>query len=132
MAGWRSLCIFLMACSAPGLAAAQPDAQRQYGLGLAAFEAGNFKAAERAFARSVRFAPDSVSPRRDLALAEAMQGESTKAASELGVLTARWRACDQACPEAADLQAAIDEVQKALGMGSPSAALPLHGDYRFS
>jgi hypothetical protein len=31
-----------------------------------------------------------------------------------------------------DLQDAIAEVQKALGMGTPSAALPLHGDYRFS
>lgn len=132
MAGWRSVSIFLMACSAPGLASAQPDAQRQYSLGLTAFEAGDFKAAERAFARSVRFDPDQVSPRRDLALAEANQGETIKAAAELGVLTARARACDQACPEAQDLQAAIAEVQKALGMGTPSAALPLHGDYRFS
>lgn len=132
MAGARSCCLFLIACSAPALAAAQPAAQRQYSQGLAAFQAGDFKAAERAFTRSVRFDPDAVGARRDLALAEAMQGENTKAAGELGVLTARARACDGACPEAMDLQSAIAEVQKALGMGTPSAALPLHGDYRFS
>jgi len=132
VAGWRSFSILLMACSTPGLACAQPEAQRQYNLGQAAFEAGNLKAAERAFARSVRFDPDSVLSRRDLALAEAQQGETIKAAGELGVLTARARACDQTCPEAEDLQAAIAAVQKALGMGAPSAALPLHGDYRFS
>jgi len=132
VAGWRSFSILLMACSAPGLACAQPEAQRQYNLGLVAFQAGDLKAAERAFARSVRFDPDSVSPRRDLALTEARQGETIKAAGELGVLTARARACDQACPEAEDLQAAVAQVQKALGMGTPSAALPLHGDYRFS
>jgi Tfp pilus assembly protein PilF len=132
VAGWRSLTIFIAACAAPGLAAAQPDAQRQYGLGLAAFQAGDFKTAERDFARSVRFDPDSISPRRDLALAEARQGETTKAAGELGVLTAQARACAGACPVAGDLQDAIAEVQKALGMGAPSAALPLHGDYRFS
>ena len=132
MAGWRSFCLFLTVCAGPGLATAQPSAQRQYDLGLAALQAGDLKTAERAFARSVRFDPDSVSTRRDLALAEARQGETTKAAGELGVLTARARACDQACPEAMDLQDAIAEVQKALGMGTPSAALPLHGDYRFS
>jgi hypothetical protein len=132
VAGWRSFSICLMACASPAMASAQSDAQRLYGRGLAAFEAGDMKAAERAFSRSVKYDPDSVSPRRDLALVQARQGETVKAAGQLGVLTAQARACDGACPMAAELQDAVAAVQKALGMGTPSAALPLHGDYRFS
>lgn len=109
------------------------DANTWYMLGSSYSGAGDYKGAEKAFSHSLKLDPKPVAAHRDLALAEAKLKEDDKAKAELSGLTTRQTACADACPEAADLKAAIAAVQQALGVVSPSAeAPPLHGDFRFA
>jgi len=109
------------------------DANTWYMLGAARSGAGDLKGAEKALTKSVKLDPAPVAAHRDLAIAEAKLRENDKATTELGALNARATTCNSACPEAADLKAAIAAVQQALGVVSPSAsALPLHGDFKFA
>jgi len=109
------------------------DANTWYMLGASRSGAGDLKGAEKALSKSVKLDPAPVNPHRDLAIAEAKLKENDKANTELGVLNARATTCNGACPEAADIKAAIAAVQQALGVIAPSAsALPLHGDFKFA
>jgi Flp pilus assembly protein TadD len=112
---------------------AQPkDANTWYMLGESYSGDGNLKGAEKAFVRSAKLDPKPVATHRDLAIIEAKLKENDKAKAELSDLTARQSACNDACPETADLKAAIAAVQQALGVVAPTAALPLHGDFSFA
>ncbi len=108
------------------------DANAWYMLGMARSGAGDLKGAEKSLVKSAKLDPAPVATHRDLALTEAKLKESDKAQAELGVLTTRSTQCNGACPEAADLKAAIAAVQQALGVVSPTAALPLSGDFKFA
>lgn len=113
---------------------AQPrDANTWYMLGSAKSNAGDLKGAEKALAKAAKLDPSPVATHRDLAITEAKLRENDKANAELTSLNARATTCNSACPEAADLKAAIAAVQQALGVVSPSAsAPPLHGDFKFA
>lgn len=108
------------------------DARGWYMLGMAKSGAGDLKGAEKALVRSARLDPAPVATRRDLALVEARLKQGDRAQAELSVLTARSIACHDTCPEAADLTSAVAAVRQALGIVSPTATLPLRGDFRFA
>lgn len=108
------------------------DANAWYMLGMAKSGSGDLKGAEKALIKSTKLDPKPVAAQRDLALTEAKLKENDKAQAQLAVLTQRSTECNRGCPEAADLKAAIAAVQQALGVSSPTAALPLHGDFKFA
>jgi tetratricopeptide (TPR) repeat protein len=108
------------------------DANAWYMLGMARSGAGDLKGAEKSLAKSAKLDPAPFATHRDLALTEAKLKENDKAQAELAVLTQRSTECNGACAEAADLKAAIAQVQQALGVVTPTAALPLHGDFKFA
>jgi len=103
---------------------AQPkDANAWYMLGLARAGAGDTKGASKAYQRAVKLDPAPVAPHRELALSYAKLKDAAKANAELDALKARAATCNGACPEAADLKAAVDAVTAALASGTPAAAL---------
>ena len=108
------------------------DANAWYMLGMARFGAGDLKGAEKSLVKSAKLDPAPVATHRDLAITQAKLKESDKAQAELSGLTARAAACNDTCPDAAELKAAVAAVQQALGVVSPSAALPLQGDFKFA
>ena len=108
------------------------DANAWYMLGMAKSGDGDLKGAEKALAKSAKLDSSSVATHRDLALTEAKLKENDKAQAELGVLTQQSTQCNNTCPQAADLKAAIAAVQQSLGVVSPTAALPLQGDFKFA
>jgi len=102
---------------------AQPkDANAWYMLGMARSGGGDLKGAAKALEKSVKLDPAPVPPLRELAVAQAGLKQNDKAAAELAILQARDQACNNACPEAADLKAAVAAVQQALGIVPPSAS----------
>ncbi|HEY5289849.1 MAG TPA: tetratricopeptide repeat protein [Caulobacteraceae bacterium] len=106
------------------------DANAWYMLGMAKSGAGDLKGADKALTKSVKLDPQPLAPHRDLAITDAKLKQSDKANAELEVLNTRATACADACPDAADLKASIAAVCQALGVGTPSASLPLHGDFK--
>ncbi|MBS0411293.1 MAG: tetratricopeptide repeat protein [Proteobacteria bacterium] len=104
---------------------AQPrDANAWYMLGLARAGANDTKGASKAYQRAVKLDPAPVAPHRELALSYAKLKDAAKANAELDALKARAATCNGACPEAADLKAAVDAVTAALASGAPAAAAP--------
>ena len=108
------------------------DANAWYMLGMARSGAGDLKGAEKSLIKSAKLDPAPVATHRDLAITQATLKETDKAQAELGVLNTRAAACNNACPDADALKAAVAAVQQALGVVSPSAALPLHGDFKLA
>ena len=85
-----------------------------YMLGVARSAAGDPKGAARAYERSIKLDPAPVEPHRDWAVALAKMKQKDKASAQLDLLQARATACNDTCPQAADLKAAIAAVQAAL------------------
>lgn len=92
-----------------------------YMLGMARSAAGDNKGAARAYEKSVRLDPAPIDAHRDYAVTLAKLKQSAKADAELAALKTRASACNDACPEAADLKAAIAAVEQAMAAGAPSA-----------
>jgi Tfp pilus assembly protein PilF len=90
-------------------------------LALARTGADDTKGAAKAFERALKIDPKAVDTRRDYALALAQMKMPDKASAQLDQLKARATACNDACPEASDLKAAISQVEAAL---KPPAAAP--------
>ncbi|MGA0600822.1 tetratricopeptide repeat protein [Caulobacter sp. KR2-114] len=112
---------------------AQPrDANAWYMLGLARAGANDVKGAGKAYQRAVKLDPAPVAPHKELALTYARLKDSAKAGAELDALKARATTCNNACPEAADLKAAIDAVQAALAGGAPAAMATPSGGLIFA
>ena len=113
---------------------AQPrDANNWYMLGMARSGAGDAKGAVKALQKSIKIDPAPVAPHRELAIALATMKDDPKAQAELGVLQTRSAACADACPEAADLKAAIAAVNQALGVVPPNASTtPLPDGVKFA
>ena len=89
-------------------------------LGLARVGANDNKGAVKAFERALKIDPKAVDTRRDYAVALAQLKQPDKASAQLDMLKSRAAACNDTCPEAADLKAAISQVEAALK--SPDAA----------
>jgi Tfp pilus assembly protein PilF len=94
-------------------------------LGLARTASDDPKGAAKAFERALKIDPKAVDTRRDYALALAQLKLPDKASAQLDQLKAHAVACNDACPEAADLKAAISQVEAALkpaGSAGPGPA----------
>jgi tetratricopeptide (TPR) repeat protein len=83
-------------------------------LGLARVGANDNKGAVKAFERALKIDPKAVDTRRDYAVALAQLKQPDKASAQLDMLKSRAAACNDTCPEAADLKAAISQVEAAL------------------
>jgi len=83
-------------------------------LGLARTGANDNKGAAKAFERALKIDPKAVDTRRDYAVALAEMKQPDKASAQLDMLKSRAAACNDTCPEAADLKAAISQVEAAL------------------
>nr|WP_310522354.1 tetratricopeptide repeat protein [Polymorphobacter sp.] len=142
--------------STPSASAPSYDPAAEYAKGVAAYKAGDFKAADKAFRKvlaviprdpatlllsglskagdgdlkgaaksyekALKVDPNAIPARREHAITLAKLGDSAGAAADLTTLKTRAAACADACPQAADLKAAITAVEAA---GSPSASLSL-------
>ena len=93
-------------------------------LGLARTGANDTKGAAKAFERALKIDPKAVDTRRDYALALAQLKMSDKASAQLDQLKARAVACNDTCPEAADLKAAISQVEATLKPAEGAAPGP--------
>jgi len=91
-------------------------------LGMSKSGAGDEKAAEKAYEKSVKLDDTSVAAHRALALSLVKLKQADKANAELTLLKSRAATCADSCSDAGDLKAAIDAVQAAMGPPSPSAA----------
>ena len=92
-------------------------------LGMSKAGAGDDKGAEKAYERSVKLDDTSVQAHRELALSLIKLKQNDKASAELATLKSRAATCNDTCPDAADLKAAIDAITNALGSGTPTAAI---------
>jgi Tfp pilus assembly protein PilF len=92
-------------------------------LGMSKAGAGDEKGAEKAYEKSVMLDDTSVDAHRELALSLIKLKQPDKANAELTTLKTRAATCNDTCPEAADLKAAIAAIQSAMTPnGSPAAA----------
>lgn len=99
------------------------NANAWYMLGLAKSGASDVKGANKAFGKSVKLDAGPVGPHRALGVSYAQLKDTAKANAELDVLKARATTCNDTCPEAADIKAAVEAVQAALASASPAAFL---------
>ncbi|HUO11823.1 MAG TPA: tetratricopeptide repeat protein [Caulobacteraceae bacterium] len=91
-------------------------------LGLSRAGVGDEKGAQKAFERSVKLDDSAIDAHRELALAYVKLKLPDKANAELAALKTRATACNDTCPDAADLKAAIGAIEAAMGAGGASAA----------
>ncbi len=91
-------------------------------LGMSKSGAGDEKGAEKAYEKSVKLDDSSVQAHRELALSLVKLKQTDKANAELAVLKSKAAACGDTCSDAADLKAAIDAVNSAMGTPAPAAA----------
>lgn len=94
-----------------------------YRFGEARAAAGDVKGALHPFEKAVRLDPAPIDARRDYAVTLARLKQTDKASAQLAELKTRAAACNDACPQAADLKAAVAAVEQALSAGAPSAWL---------
>lgn len=93
-------------------------------LGLARSGADDGKGAAKAFERALKIDPKAVDTRRDYALALTQLKMADKASAQLDMLKSRAAACNDTCPDAADLKAAISQVEAALKPADAAAPGP--------
>lgn len=84
-------------------------------LGLSKSGADDEKGAEKAFEKAVKLDDSLVQAHRELALSLIRLKEPDRANAELARLRSKAAACGEACPDAAELKSAIDDVVAALG-----------------
>jgi Tfp pilus assembly protein PilF len=90
-------------------------------LGTAREGSGDQHGAEKAYEKAVKLDDTAIDAHRALALSLIKLKQTDKADAQLAILQQRATTCATTCPDAADLKAAIDAVQAALG-GTPQAA----------
>ena len=94
-----------------------------YMLGMARAAAGDDKNAVRAYEKSVKLDPERIDARRDYAVSLARLKDASKAGAQLDGLKSQAASCNDTCPQATDLKAAIAAVQQA--MTPAQAAAPV-------
>ena len=93
-------------------------------MGLSKEGRGDLKGAEKAYEKSVKYAPDNIAAHQELGMALAKLNQADKAKAELDLLQQKASACGDSCADAAKLKAAVSAVQGAMAPGtSPSAEL---------
>jgi tetratricopeptide (TPR) repeat protein len=93
-------------------------------MGMSKAGKGDLKAAERAYEKSVKFAPDNIIAHQELGVTLAKLNQADKAKAELQLLQDKAAKCGDSCADSARLKAAIAAVQGAMAPGgTPSAQL---------
>jgi tetratricopeptide (TPR) repeat protein len=92
--------------------------------GMAKAGRGDLKGAAHAYEKSLKIDPNQIPARREYAVALAKTGQADKAQAQFAILKERATTCGDACPEAADLKAAVAAVQAALAPAPGAAAAP--------
>lgn len=104
------------------------DPNTNYMAGLARAGLGELKDASRFFEKAVKYDENLIPARQELGVTWAKLEKPDKAKAVLDDLKQRAAACADACPQAADLKAAIPAVEAALG-GPPTSQLPTAKDF---
>lgn len=107
------------------------DANSNYMAGLARAGLGELKDARKYFEKAAKYENDLIPAHQELAIAWARLGEPDKAKAVLDDLKLRAAACADACPQAADLKAAIPAVEAALG-APPTSRIETQTDGLFA
>ncbi len=92
-----------------------------YLLGLARSGDGDVKGAAHAYEKAVKLDPQPIEPHREFAVALAKLRQNDRASAELEVLKTRAAACNETCPQAAALKAAIAAVEASLSSSDVAA-----------
>lgn len=103
------------------------DPNTNYMAGLARAGLGEMKQASRFFEKAVKYDDNLIPAHQELGIAWAKLEKPDKAKAVLDDLKKRAATCADACPQAADLKAAIPAVEAALG-GPPTSQLPAAQD----
>ena len=101
-----------------------PDnAQVLFLQGVAKDAAGDQKGAERVYEKTLKVDSQNIPARRESAILLTKLGQADKAKAQSDILNARLAACGDACPDAANLKAAVAAVQEASAppAGGPTA-----------
>jgi tetratricopeptide (TPR) repeat protein len=93
------------------------DANTNYLAGLARAGDGDLKGAVKFFQKAVKYNDGMIPAHQQLGVTLAKLGQKDKAQAEVDALNAKAKSCGDACPEAADLRAAIAAIGAAMGEG---------------
>ena len=115
------------------------DADTLFYSGMSKAGLGDLRGAQRAFEKTLKFDPQRIPARRELAVTLAKEGQTDQAKAQLDILQTQATACGDTCPQSADLKAAVATVQAALAPKSaaysrpPSLLLvdPARGDHAY-
>jgi tetratricopeptide (TPR) repeat protein len=100
--------------------AAPENADARFMKGMALAGQDKLFPARVAFESALHYAPDHIGAHRELGVTFAKMGNAQRAQEELDGLKARADACAGSCAEAADLTAAVQAIEAALGSDSAS------------
>jgi tetratricopeptide (TPR) repeat protein len=104
------------------IAAVPNHAPAQYLLGSSQIGLGNYKRARKPLEAAVKADPNLLEAQRDLGVAYARLGDAAKAAAQIEKLKGLKTSCAGTCPQAAQIEAAIEAVNTA-AVGAPPQAL---------
>jgi tetratricopeptide (TPR) repeat protein len=121
------------------LDAAPRNADALFMMGMAKSGGGDLKGAARFYEKALKVDNGQIRAMRELAITDAKLGQADKAQAQLTTLKAKAATCADACPEAADLKAAIGAVEAAMTPDTaasmkPASLLlgdPAHGDQSY-
>lgn len=99
-------------------------APAQYLLGASLIGLGDYKHAIKPLEAALKADPNLIDAQRDLAISYARKGDTAKATAQRDVIDARKAACAGACPEAAQIDAALTAVNAELAGAPPQALGP--------
>ena len=85
---------------------------------------GNLRGAALDYEASLRIDPTQVIPARELAIVDERLGRHSEAVTQLAKLKAQDQACNNACPGAGDLDAAIAQVEAAISSQGQASSPP--------
>jgi tetratricopeptide (TPR) repeat protein len=113
------------------ISVAPKDANTQYLAGLSREGLNDWKGARKFFEKAIKLDANLIGAHRELGVTYAKLSDKTKAEATLAALQSKATSCAGACPQAAELKAAVDAVQAALA-GSPQARLETSGSLLFA
>jgi tetratricopeptide (TPR) repeat protein len=99
-------------------------APAQYLLGASQIGLGNFKKAKRPLEAAVKADPAMLEAQRDLGIAYGKLGDAAKAAAQVEKLQELKTGCAGTCPQAAQIDAALEAVNAAMAGAPPQALGP--------
>ncbi|MGH8105591.1 MAG: tetratricopeptide repeat protein [Arenimonas sp.] len=103
------------------LAVNPKHAKTNFLAGLSRAAQDNFKGARRYYEKAVKYDDNMISAHQELALTHVKLGDNDKAKAILDDLKQRASVCGDSCPQAADLKAAIPEIEASLAPVTPAS-----------